>query len=152
ERIAASFEDLPARTCEDVGSPTFGSGNGHGPYPGSGRAGPLGVVGVTPACPARKALRPPVRRAGPVDVFCPTRRFLARIPTEGKLYRPGLFGQFGVRNLRTVRPLSEFSLSTTITREGASLQGGSPWHKLLIPVWFPDRRSPAWLAWRRRTG
>jgi hypothetical protein len=33
-----------------------------------------------------------------------------------RVNRPGLFGQYGVRNLRTVRAFSEFSWSTTTTR------------------------------------
>src|SRR5262249_52964388 len=53
-------------------------------------------------------------------------------------HRPGLFGQFGVRNLGTVRTLGEFSLSTIMTREGASLQVGRRWQRSLTPAWLPD--------------
>ena len=54
-------------------------------------------------------------------------------PTDArKAYRPGLVGQFDVRNLRTVRTLGEFSLSTAMTRERASLPVGKPWRRLSL--------------------
>jgi hypothetical protein len=51
-----------------------------------------------------------------------------------------------VRQLRTDRTLSAFSLSTILTRVGDSLGVGRLWHHFLTLPYLPDHRLLSWLA------